>query len=101
MIPPNMRGEDVLAHDERVSDALASAMEEARIKHAVALSSIGAYKTEKTGSVAGLTRLEQKLRRIAGLSVICARASYLMENTLAQIGMISRDGQDRGAVARG
>jgi len=98
MIPPNMRHDDVLAHDERVSDALASAIEKARVKHALALSSIGADKTKKTGSVAGLTRLEQKLGRIAGLSVICARAGYLMENTLAQIGVIHAMGKTGGPL---
>jgi len=98
MVPPVMRSEDVRAHSERVADALASAIEKARIKHAIALSSIGADKTEKTGSVAGLTHLEQKLRRSAGLNVICLRAGYLMENTLAQVGMLQALGKTGGPL---
>jgi uncharacterized protein YbjT (DUF2867 family) len=88
MLPPDVRSDDVLAHSKRASDALASAIEKAQIKYAVSLSSIGADKTEKTGSVAGLTYLEQKLQHIAGLNVICLRSGYFMENTLAQIGVL-------------
>jgi uncharacterized protein YbjT (DUF2867 family) len=98
MIPPNMGGQDVLAHDKRVADALASAIEKGGVKHVVALSSIGADKTEKTGSVAALTYLEQKLRGVAGLNLMCLRAGYLMENTLAQIGMIHAMGKAGGPL---
>lgn len=98
MVAPDVRGEDVLAYSDPVSDAVASAIEKARIKHAIALSSIGADKTERTGSVAGLTHLEQKLHRITGLNVICLRAGYLMENTLAQIGMIKMLGNPGGPL---
>jgi uncharacterized protein YbjT (DUF2867 family) len=98
MLPPNMGGQDVVGHDKRVADALASAIEKAGVKHAVALSSIGAEKTEKTGSVAGLTHLEQRLRGIAGLNLMCLRAGYLMENTLAQIGMIHAMGKTGGPL---
>jgi uncharacterized protein YbjT (DUF2867 family) len=99
MLPPDVRSDDVLAHSELVSDVLASAIEKTRIKYAVALSSIGADKTEKTGSVLGLTHLEQKLRHITGLTVICLRSGYFMENTLAQIGMIQMMGKAWGATA--
>jgi len=98
MIPPDVRSENVLAHSERVTTAVASAIDKARIKHAVALSSIGADKSDKTGSVAGLTRMEQKLQRIAGLNLICLRAGYFMENTLAQIGMVQMMGETGGPL---
>jgi uncharacterized protein YbjT (DUF2867 family) len=98
VVPPDMRSENVLAHSERVSDALASAMDKARIQYAVALSSIGADKTEKTGSVAGLSRLERKLRDITGLNVMCLRSGYFMENTLTQIGMLQAMGKTGGPL---
>jgi uncharacterized protein YbjT (DUF2867 family) len=98
MVPPGLGNEDVLAHDACVTDALASVTERTRIKHVVALSSIGADKAEKTGAVAGLTRMEQKLHRIADLNVICLRAGYLMENTLAQIGMLKALGKTGGPL---
>lgn len=98
MVPTDVRSEDVLAYSDRASDALASAVERARIKHSLALSSIGADKTERTGSVAGLNGLEQKLHRIAGLNMICLRAGYFMENTLAQIGMLHAMGKTGGPL---
>jgi len=88
MVPPDLRSEDVLAQSKHVSVALASTIERAGIKNVVALSSIGADTTEKTGSVAALTRLEQNLGEIAGLNLLCLRSGYFMENTLAQIGML-------------
>src|SRR5256712_5266946 len=47
IVPPNMTSADPRAYQEQVSDALASAIEKASIKHAVVLSSIGADKPEK------------------------------------------------------
>jgi uncharacterized protein YbjT (DUF2867 family) len=93
-----VRSEDVNAQSKRASDALASAIENARIKYAVALSSIGADKTQKTGTVAGLIYLEQKLQHIAGLNVICLRSGYFMENTLAQIGLLQAMGKTAGPL---
>jgi uncharacterized protein YbjT (DUF2867 family) len=98
MLPPNIRSESVLAADERAADALASAIEKNRIKHVIALSSVGADKADKTGSVAALTRLEQRMHHVAGLNVICLRAGYLMENTLTQIGMIQAMGKTVGPL---
>jgi uncharacterized protein YbjT (DUF2867 family) len=98
MLPPNMRSETVLADDERAAGALAAAIEKNRIKHVVALSSVGADKADKIGSVAALARLEQKLHHVTGLNVICLRAGYLMENTLAQIGMIQAMGKTGGPL---
>jgi uncharacterized protein YbjT (DUF2867 family) len=98
MVPPDVRSEDVLVYSDRISDALASAIDKARIKHAVALSSIGADKIEQTGSVVALTHLEQKLRQIAGLNVICLRSGYFMENTLAQIGILQAMGKTGGPL---
>jgi uncharacterized protein YbjT (DUF2867 family) len=62
------------------------------------LSSFGADKSEKTGPVVGLHRLEQKLNRVAGLNVLHLRAGYFMENTLAQIGIIQAMGMIAGPL---
>jgi uncharacterized protein YbjT (DUF2867 family) len=98
MLPPDVRSEDVLAQSKHVSDALASAIEKTGIKHVVVLSSFGADKTERTGFVATLTHLEQKLRQIAGLNLLCLRSGYFMENTLAQIGMLHAMGKTAGPL---
>jgi uncharacterized protein YbjT (DUF2867 family) len=88
MIPPDLAVRDYRAHQDAVSEAVASALERSKVSHAVALSSFGGDKAEKTGPVVGLHRLEQRLNRISGLNVLFLRAGYFMENTLPQAEMI-------------
>jgi uncharacterized protein YbjT (DUF2867 family) len=95
VIPPNNTASDVRAYQERVSDALASALQRSGVAQAVALSSFGADKPAGTGPVVALHNLEQKLNGIDGLGVVGLRAAYFMENLLLQIGVI----QSFGVVA--
>jgi len=92
MIPPSPSAPDVRAYQERVSDALAAAIQGAGVGHAVVLSSVGADKPDKTGPVVGLHNLEQKLNSIAGLNALYVRAGYFMENLLPQIAVIQNFG---------
>jgi uncharacterized protein YbjT (DUF2867 family) len=92
MLPPNMAAADPLGFQERVSDALVSALGQACVTHAVVLSSVGADKAEKTGPVVGLHNLEQKLNALASLNAVYLRAGYFMENLLPQVGVIRNFG---------
>jgi len=98
LVPPNIGSNDVRGYQERVSDALASALLRASVSHAVTLSSVGADKSEKVGPVIGLHNLEQKLNAIAGLNVIHLRAGYFMENLLPQVDVIRNFGMAGGPV---
>jgi uncharacterized protein YbjT (DUF2867 family) len=98
MIPPNFTSNDVRAFQERVSDAIASAVRKAGVKHVVSLSSVGADKASGTGPVVGLHNLEQKLNRIDGADVLHLRAGYFMENTLPQVGAIRATGSVVGPL---
>ncbi len=98
MVPPNSGSPDVRAYQERVTDALASALAKASVSHAVALSSVGADKSERTGPVVGLHNLEQKLNAIAGLNAVHLRAGYFMENLLPQAEVIRNFGIVGGPV---
>jgi uncharacterized protein YbjT (DUF2867 family) len=99
MIPPNPTSDDVRAYEDRVSDAIASAVKNARVKNVVSLSSFGADKPSGTGPVAGLHDLEQKLNQIHGANVLHLRAGYFMENTLPQVGAIRMLGSVIGPVS--
>jgi uncharacterized protein YbjT (DUF2867 family) len=88
MIPPSMTSQDYRADQDRVTNAIAAAVEQAGVEYVVSLSSVGADKAEGTGPVAGLHYLEQTLNRIPGLNALHLRPGYFMENTLAQIGII-------------
>ncbi len=98
MLPPDVRNQDVLAYQHRLTEALAAALQNARVEYVVSLSSIGADKPDKTGPVVGLHYLEQRLNRIPGLNVLHLRAGYFMENTLAQAGIIRAHGVMSGPV---
>lgn len=98
MIPPNATSNDVLAYQGRVSDAIASAVQNARLENVVSLSSIGADKSSGTGPVVGLYNLEQKLNQIDSVNVLHLRAGYFMENTLPQVGAIRMMGSAAGPV---
>lgn len=98
MIPPNPTSNDPLAFEERVSDAIAAAVKNSKVKNVVALSSIGADKTKGTGPVIGLHNLEQKLNQIDGANVLYLRAGYFMENTLPQAGAIRMAGSAVGPI---
>jgi uncharacterized protein YbjT (DUF2867 family) len=98
MVPPNMTSSDFRADQARITDAIAHAIEQAQVKHAVSLSSVGADRSEGTGPVAGLHYLEQTLNRIPELNVLHLRPAYFMENTLAQIGIIQTMGITAGPL---
>jgi len=92
MIPPNPTSKDPLGYSNRVSDAIAGAVQSAGTKNVVALSSIGAELASGTGPVVGLHNLEEKLRPINGTNVLFLRAAYFMENTLPQVNAIRQMG---------
>ena len=88
LVPPDITNNDYRAYQERVSDAIATAVQKTGVKYVVALSSYGADKASGTGPVVGLHNLEQKLGRIDGVNALFLRAGYFMENTLPQVGLI-------------
>jgi len=98
MLPPNMTAKDYRAEQERISDALAAAIEKAGVAHVVTLSSFGADKPAKTGPIAGLHSLEEKLNKIAALNVVHLRPGYFMENLLPQVGVIRSMGMMAGPL---
>jgi uncharacterized protein YbjT (DUF2867 family) len=98
LIPPNVITGDVRGYQDQVTNAVAKAIENAKVKYAVALSSFGADKPDKTGPVVGLHYMESKLSKISGLNALFLRAGYFMENTLAQAGIIRNSGMMAGPV---
>lgn len=98
MIPPNPTSKDPLGYSNRVSDAIAAAIQKGGVKNVVALSSIGAELPSGTGPVVGLHNLEQKLNQIASANVLYLRAGYFMENTLPQVGAIHKMGYAVGPL---
>jgi uncharacterized protein YbjT (DUF2867 family) len=98
MIPPDLGSPDYAAYQDKVIEATASALDQGVPAQVVALSSFGANKPDKTGPIAGLHRMEERLRRISGLNALYLRAGYFMENTLGQAGVIQQMGATAGPL---
>jgi len=98
LIPPDMSSPDFRAHQDRVTESIAKGLEKGGVVHAVALSSVGADKADKTGPVVGLRKMELRLAQVRGLNALHLRAGYFMENTLAQVGIIRNFGMMAGPV---
>jgi uncharacterized protein YbjT (DUF2867 family) len=98
MIPPNLASKDPLGYSNRVSDAIAAAVQKSGTKNVVALSSIGAELSSGTGPVVGLHNLEQKLNQASNANVLFLRAGYFMENTLPQVNAIRQMGSAVGPL---
>jgi hypothetical protein len=64
----------------------------------VVLSSFGTDKPDKTGPIAGLHRMEERLKRISGLNALFLRAGYFMENTLPQASVVRQMGATAGPL---
>ncbi|HZQ52315.1 MAG TPA: NmrA family NAD(P)-binding protein [Bryobacteraceae bacterium] len=95
MIPPDLANPDYAAYQDKVIEAIAAALDKGAPARVVVLSSFGADKPDKTGPIAGLHRMEERLTRISELNALYVRAGYFMENTLPQAGVI----QQMGVVA--
>ena len=98
MIPPDLANPDYASYQDKVTEAVASALEKGAPGHVVALSSFGADKPDKTGPIAGLHRMEERLKLISGLNALFLRAGYFMENTLPQADVIRQMGATAGPL---
>jgi uncharacterized protein YbjT (DUF2867 family) len=98
MIPPNLGSTNYRAYQDQVTNAGAAALESARVRYAVTLSSVGAEQESSTGPIAGLHYMESRFSRISGLNAVHLRAGYFMENTLAQVNVIQNFGMMAGPV---
>ena len=98
MVPPNMAANDYRADQERISDAISSAVKKSGLQYAVNLSSFGAQAPTGTGPIAGLHSSEKKLSAIDRLNVLHLRPGYFFENHLAGLGMIQMMGIFGGAM---
>ncbi len=98
MAPPNPGSPDYLGFQSQAADAAAAALETARVRYAVNLSSYGAQDASGSGPISGLHTVEERLNRVKGLNVLHLRPGYFMENTLPQIDAIKNFGAMMGPV---
>jgi uncharacterized protein YbjT (DUF2867 family) len=92
MVPPNPISNDYRAFQREVIEAGATALEKAKVRYVVALSSYGADKEAGSGPVSGLHEMEARFAKIPGLNALFLRPGYFMENLLGQVGAIQNFG---------
>jgi uncharacterized protein YbjT (DUF2867 family) len=92
MVPPNPTSNDYRGFQREVVEAGATALEKAKVRYAVVLSSYGADKEAGSGPVSGLHGLETRFSKVPGLNALFLRPGYFMENLLGQVGAIQNFG---------
>lgn len=90
MIPPGYGLDNVAAFQDRVGEAMKTAIQKNSIPYLVNLSSIGANLPEGTGPIKGLYRQEQRLNTLSNLNVLHFRPTYFMENLFWVIPVIQQ-----------
>jgi len=98
MTPPDLTSDNYRAHQDKVNEAVATAIEQMGVKYVVTLSSVGADKSEKTGPVVGLHTMEERFADIAEINALHLRAGYFMENVLPQAEIIKNFGMMAGPL---
>jgi uncharacterized protein YbjT (DUF2867 family) len=92
LIPPNPKADKFMSYADAIGGSIARALEVAKVKHVVNLSSVGAELPEGTGPIAGLHNHEERLNRIKGLYVLHLRPATFMENLLMNMELIRTKG---------
>ena len=98
MVPPDYTASDMEARQHAVAESVTASLRDAGVTHAVSLSSIGAEVPAGTGPIAHLHAFEGLLNAVPGLNVVHVRATYFMENQLANIGIIKTAGISGGTL---
>lgn len=92
LIPPDPKADNFMAYANAIGGSIASALEIAKVKHVVNLSSVGGELSKGTGPIKGLHAMEERLKGIKGLHVLNLRPGYFMENHLGNIDLIRAKG---------
>jgi uncharacterized protein YbjT (DUF2867 family) len=92
MIPPVIADHDLRGIQNRISEAIAFGLGEARVPYVVNLSSWGAEVPYGTGPIAGLHDHEERLDRLDATHIVHLRPASFMENHLYAIGAILHAG---------
>jgi uncharacterized protein YbjT (DUF2867 family) len=98
LVPGDLAAPDVRAHQDRIGEATARALGDARVPRVVLLSSVGADLASGNGPIAGLHAQEARLRAL-GADVLALRPGYFFENLHASLPIVKHQGVNAGALA--
>lgn len=92
MTPPNLGGSNVVANTTAAGSALAKAIEEAKVKRVVMLSSIGADLPNGNGPIAGLHNIEKIYGNLTNTAFTFLRAGFFFTNFYNDVPLIKGAG---------
>src|SRR5262245_7878577 len=98
LLPTDRGAPDYRARQDQEGEAIALAIREAGVPYVVALSSLGADRSDAPGVIAGLHAQEERLRRLAGTNVLLLRPASFLENLADQLAVIEAVGVVADAV---
>jgi uncharacterized protein YbjT (DUF2867 family) len=101
MIPGDYTKPDMVGQYARATEAITRAVQDAGVRRAVFLSSLGAELAAGTGPIVGLNAAEERLRAISGLALLILRAGYFYENNYGTLALIKHQGINGGAIDPG
>lgn len=92
LLPIDPSTPDYHASQNRIGEAIVTAIHDAGVCRVVFLSSVGADLPAGTGFVTSLHAQEQRLRQIAGMNVLILRSAALFKNFYATLDLIRQEG---------
>ena len=98
MIPPDFTAEKFRSYQNQIGEHLAAAIEKSGVKRVVFLSSMAAHLSDKTGPIAGLHDVEERLNKLQGVDILHLRPTFFMENLFEGIGTIKNMGVNGSAI---
>lgn len=99
LLPYDPTSPDYLAEQQRIGEAVVTAIREAGVPHVVALSSVGADLAAGTGFVASLHAQERRLAGLDGTNVLILRPGSYFENFVASLHAVREHGVLTDTVA--
>jgi len=100
LLPPVLTAENFLAHQAAVTEALANAVQTARVPHVVFLSSIAAERAQGTGPILSVAQAERRFAALADTAFTFLRPAYFMENFAGSLGALAQ-GQFNSFITAG
>jgi uncharacterized protein YbjT (DUF2867 family) len=98
LVPTDQRARDYRAEQDRQGEAIVKAIRESGVRFVVALSSMGADLTERTGVIAGSHAQEERLKRIDNINLLLLRPVSFFENFCSSLALIKQEGINGDSV---
>jgi len=98
MIPPSATADNFRSYQNRIGEALATAIRNSKVTQVVNLSSIGGHLSAGTGPIKGLHDNEERFNTLERVNVIHLRPAFFMENLLLGVDVIKNMGVNGSGV---